>query len=172
MKKILFTSTYFYPYLSGLAEYPLKLASHFSKNYQVTVLTFQHQNDLEKVEQLNSLTVHRVPVHLKVFKGLWNFFYPFTVLKQVIRNDVIFINLPQFEGLFPSLLGRIFGKKTYCIYNCELSFENNFPAETVAFLGNLSAYFSCLFCDKIITYTKNYAQNSSILKYFPKIFPQ
>lgn len=175
MARILFTSTYFYPYISGLAEYPLKIGEHLAKTNQVNVLTYRYDNKLPDSDLKKSLNIYRLPVHLKIFKGLWNFYYPFIALKKVIQSDVVFINLPQFEGVFPAFFSRITGKKTYCIFNCELFFNEGFWAKSAAMIGNLSAIFTCLFSQKIIVNTRDYANNSSILKYFKNktlfIFP-
>ncbi len=165
MKRILITSTYFHPYLSGLTDYPLKIASELAKKHHVTVLTFQHDKKLTRRSIYEGVTIIRVPVQLRIFKGLWNFSYPFISLSLVFQSDIVFINLPQFEGSLPAFFARILGKKVYCIYNCELMFKGFF-AQVAAFVGNASAFATCFFSQTIIAYTNDYATHSPIIKYF------
>ena len=47
--KILFSSTYFYPYISGLTVYPWQILKNLSKTNQVTVLTFNHEKNKKKI---------------------------------------------------------------------------------------------------------------------------
>lgn len=163
---ILLSSTYFYPYLSGLTDYPLALAKHFAKTSNITVLTFQHQRNLAKKTKYKNINIYRLPVHIRIFKGLWNFFYPFLALKEVIKADIILINLPQFEGFILAVWAKLWHKKVYAIYHCELDFNKNIFYKAVARMANFSAQITCVLADKIIVYTKDYALNSSVLKKF------
>jgi glycosyltransferase involved in cell wall biosynthesis len=163
---ILFTATYFYPYLSGLTDYPLKIASYLAKKHQVTVLTFQHQKSLPLKENYQGITICRLPVHWQLFKGLWNWFYPFIALIEIFKTDAVFINLPQFEGFLAAIYGRLLRKKVYVIYHCDLYFSGHSTSQWLAKIANVTAWISCFFCHKIIIYTKDYAQNSKVLKSF------
>jgi hypothetical protein len=62
--KILFFSSYFYPYTSGLTTYPWKILNHLSKTYQVTVLTFNHEKNKKKIffHKINKKFFFRHPV--------------------------------------------------------------------------------------------------------------
>ena len=51
--RILFFSPYFYPYTSGLTVYPLRILKNLTKKNEVTVLTFIHQKDLAKEEEIH-----------------------------------------------------------------------------------------------------------------------
>lgn len=47
--KILVSSTYFYPHISGLTIYPWRILKHLSKTHQITVLTFNHKENKLKI---------------------------------------------------------------------------------------------------------------------------
>ncbi|MFA6005948.1 MAG: glycosyltransferase family 4 protein [Patescibacteria group bacterium] len=164
--KILFTSTYFHPYLSGLTDYPLKIGTYLSKNHEVSVLTFKHTTSLPTNEQYSNLAIARCTPHFRISKGLINIFYPLISFLHVLKNDVVFVNLPQFEGFFPAFWGKIMGKKTYAIYHCELFFEKGVLSKLIEYVANFSAYLTCMLATKVIAYTEDYATNSPILRHF------
>lgn len=163
---ILFTSSYFHPYTSGLSDYPLTIASHFSRNHTVSVLTFQHKEELSQTEQLNNITIYRIQFHIRLLKGMVNLFYPLISLFHVLKNEVIFINLPQLEGKFPALWGWLLRKKTFVIYHCELSFNRGVLYKIAEILSHVSNFITCFCATTIIVYTKDYAASSTVLKYF------
>jgi len=112
---ILFTSTYFYPYLSGLSEYPLQIARNWSDKHKISVLTFQHQKNLVLFENYKKIDIHRVPVHLKISKGLWNFFYPVIAFFYAKKANKIFIN--HYKRIKTSYFEEIFSR-----YICAVIF--------------------------------------------------
>jgi len=164
--KILLTSTYFYPYLSGLTNYPLKLAVYWAKKYEVRVLTFQHDKKLSKEEAYMGFIIRRILVQFKIFKGLWNFFYPVYAWQELKKADIVFVNLPQFEGFVTAFWGKVVRKKLIVVYHCELAFDSGFLAKTAGWAGNVSAFASCFLADKIIAYTRDYAIHSRNVKKF------
>src|SRR3989344_4669588 len=97
--RILFFSTYFYPYISGVTTYPSKVLKHLSKNYQITVLTFRYSKELKTVESKNGIKLVRMPYFFKISKG---FFSPQSLtyfLKYIKKADLVILSIPNFEGL-------------------------------------------------------------------------
>lgn len=166
--KILIGSTYYLPYLSGMTKYQSNLIDYLIKKNAVSILTFKYKNDLLNQEKKGKLTINRIPYHLKISKGLINFFYPLISLKYVLSNDCVIINLPQFEGFWLALWGRILSKKVIIIYHCDLYFNSGFLNNIATFITNISAFCSCLFSNKIIAYSNEYVKDSLVLKYFKK----
>jgi len=69
--KIIFFSSYFYPYTSGLTTYPWKILTYLAKNHQITVLTFNHQeNKLKELKIKNlKLRILYLPYLFRLSKG-------------------------------------------------------------------------------------------------------
>ena len=171
MKKILITSSYFFPYLSGLTTYPYRLAKHWLKEgYQVNVLTFKYKEGLKSTETVEGIKIERLDIHLQLSKGLINFFYPYFAFRSVLRTDIVLVNLPGPENLWPSLFAKLLGKKLIALYHCDLDLKANFFLRVASFITNTSSYISCLFSNKIVNSSKNYAKTSPVLSHFlPKI---
>ena len=165
-KNILITTTYCYPYLSGLAIYPYRIAQHLAKKHKVIILTYKHNVNIKSKKKQNNLLIIRLSSHLGFLKGMVNFIYPYYALKQVQQAEVIIVNLPQLEGIFPALWARLFNKKLYVIYHCDLQLEKSILFKLAAWTVNLSSYLTCLLSQKIITNSQDYAQHSMVLKHF------
>src|SRR3989339_505821 len=167
MKKILITSSFFYPYISGLSLYPFRLGKLLAREgYQVSALTFQHEAKLPVQETIDGVQIHRVRLHLKLSKGLINFFYPLYAWQKVSQHDLIIINCPGIENIWVSLFAKLMNKQTVVLYHCDLSFQNSLFLKLASRIVNLSSYVSCFLAGKIVNSSKNYAQTSPILKPF------
>jgi len=174
--KILFFSSYFYPYTSGLTTYPWKILNRLSKNHQITVLTFNHQkNKLKNLKIKNlKLKIIYLPYLFRLSKGFispQSFFYFF---KEVKNADLVFFNQPNVEGLPLMFLAKIFKKKTFSLFHCFLFNEKksrplvilnlfqDLLNNSIIKLANRIVEFQLLLSDKIVAYTKNYLENFSI----------
>src|SRR3989338_10451474 len=98
-KKILFSLTYFSPYISGLTLYVRNLASQLAEKYfQITVLTMQYDNRLPEIEVLERAKIIRAKTDLRLSKGFISFDFIRHSLKLVRQNEIVVISLPQAEG--------------------------------------------------------------------------
>lgn len=164
---ILVGITYYSPNVSGLTIYAKRLAEGLVKRgHKVTVLTSRFSNSLPKEEVINGVKVIRTPVLLKIGKGVVLPFLFIDILKVIKKYDLINCHLPQFESFIFAIVGKIFGKKVILTHHTDLSgwsgFFNRF-SEVTLWCGQL---FAGLFADKIIPYTKDYADYSWFLKLF------
>ncbi len=165
--KILFTTSYFLPYVSGLTVYVDRISRQLSqRGHLVTILTTQHRRDLPSQERVDGLGVKRVPFLFSVSKGFFMPSYLWVCWQVVADNDVVLVNLPQLEGVIPAIYGRLQGKKVYCIYNCEVFLPKSLFNWTVERLLLLATSFTVSLADKIIVYTTDYANHSRVLPYF------
>lgn len=165
--KILFSQTYYLPYISGLTIYTQRIAKGLAeRGYQTTVLTSQHDTHLPKEEWKNEGKIIRVPVLFKFHKWVFMHFWPIESFRQVRKTDVLICNLPQFESFIPALFAKLLRKKVLVIYTCDVILPRgllNWTAEKALFLGN---FLSAKLADKVITNTNDYANHSPFLLHF------
>ena len=110
--KILFSLTYYSPYVSGLTLYVKRIAEALNKEkYGSTVICIQHERKLPPNDFYNGVRVVRVRPLFRISKGFISFNWIIKCWQEVKRTDVVVINLPQFEGIIPAILGRILKKK-------------------------------------------------------------
>jgi len=167
--KILIELTYYRPHTSGLTIYAERLAKALVKRgHTVTVLTSRYEKNLPMNEVCDGVRIVRVPVFLRISKGVIMPTFGFFATKLALENDVIHLHLPQFDAAGLALRGRLFGKATVITYHCDLQLPKgifNWFANQAVHIMNFAA---CLFANKIVTYTQDYADHSSLLRNFPK----
>ena len=165
--KILLGITYYSPNISGVSIYARRLAEGLaSKGHEVTVITSKYRPFLPEKEKINGVQVVRCPVTFRIGKGVFMLSFPFKVFSLAQKIDVINCHLPQFESFVLAIIGRILRKKVVLTHHTDLSGWKglfNRLAESTVWLGQLIAG---IFCDKIVPYTKDYADYSWYLQLF------
>lgn len=167
--KILIGLTYYRPHTSGLTIYAERLAKALvRRGHAVTVLTSRYENSLPKNEIKDGVRIVRAPVLFRISKGVIMPTFGFLATKLALENDVIHLHLPQFDAAGLAIRGRLFRKPTVITYHCDLQMPKgmlNWFANKAVHIMN---FVSCLFADKIVTYTQDYADHSLLLRRFSK----
>jgi len=165
--KILIELTYYRPHTSGLTIYAERLAKALVKRgHEVTVLTSQFDKSLARDEIMEGVHVVRLPVLLRISKGVVMPSLGRMATKLVKEHDVIHLHLPQIDAAGIALRGRIWKKPTVITYHCDL----HMPWGTMSWLANQGVHFmnnlAALFTNRIVTYTQDYADHSPYLRRF------
>lgn len=150
--KILFYSSYFYPYISGLTIYPKRILEHFSPMHRVTILTFPHGKNLKTEETFNDLNIIRMPYLFKISKGYISPQSLVYFLAEIKKNDLLIVNIPNFEALALVIFAKLFGKKVIAIFHCQVNLGKDFKSKIINFFLNASVYLQLYFSDTIIAY--------------------
>ena len=162
--KILTVLTYYRPHTSGLTIYAERLARALvRRGHEVTVMTTRYDNSLPRAETMDGVDIIRVPVALRVSKGVIAPTFGWVATKLVAAHDVVQMHLPQFDAPGVALRGRIFGKPAVLTYHCDLLLPpglfNRIVNLVVKFQNNMAGILS----NQIVTYTQDYADHSSYL---------
>lgn len=171
--KILIVLTYYRPHTSGLTIYAERLACAFAKRgHQVTVMTTQYDRSLPREELRDGVRVIRVPVAVRISKGVIAPTFGLVATRLVLENDVVQLHMPQFDAPGVALRARLFGKPAVLTYHCDLHLPpglfNRIVDQVVKVQNNLAA----LLADHVVTYTQDYADNSRYLsRYRRKLTP-
>ena len=171
--RILTVLTYYRPHTSGLTIYTERLAKAFARRgHQVTVMTTQYDKSLPREEMMDGVRVIRVPVVLRISKGVIAPTIGLMATKLVWENEVVLLHLPQFDAPGVALRARLFGKPAILTYHCDLKLPaglfNRIVNLVVKFQNNMAA----LLANRIVTYTQDYADHSPYLsRYRRKLTP-
>lgn len=171
--KILTVLTYYRPHTSGLTIYAERLAKAFVKRgHEVTVMTTQFEPGLPREENMEGVRVLRIPVLLRVSKGVIAPTFGWVATKLVAQHDVVQLHLPQFDAPGVAFRARLFGKPAVLTYHCDLDLPpglfNRLVNTVVHFQNNMAGILS----NHIVTYTQDYADNSPFLsRYKSKLTP-
>jgi glycosyltransferase involved in cell wall biosynthesis len=169
--RILVVLTYYRPHISGLTIYAERLAKAWARRgHQVTVLTSRYDPALPEDEVNEGVRIVRAPVMFRVSKGVIMPSFGLLANRLVAENDVVQLHLPQFDAAGVALRGRLLHKPTVITYHCDLFMPPGLLAWTanqaVRVMNNLAA----LSTHRIVTYTRDYAENSAYLnRYMDKL---
>jgi len=169
--KILVVLTYYRPHTSGLTIYAERLCRAWAqRGHQVTVLTSQFESALPLEETQHGVNIVRVPVLFRLSKGVIMPKFGITANRLARWADVIQLHLPQFDAAGVALRGRLLRKPTVITYHCDLRMPPGLMAQAanqaVLLMNNLAGIFT----HRMVTYTRDYAENSEYLtRYMRKL---
>lgn len=167
--RILTVLTYYRPHTSGLTIYAERLAHALVKRgHEVTVFTSQYDPSLPLEEKMDSVQILRVPVALRVNKGVIMPSFGWKVTRQVAEHDVVLIHLPQFDAAGVALRGRLFKKPTVILYHSDILLPPGLFNRLVNFVVDVMNNLAGLFAHKIVAYTQDFADHASYLIRFAK----
>ncbi len=169
--KILIALTYYRPHISGLTIYVERLARALAaRGHQVTVLTSQFDRALAREERIDGVRVRRVPIAMRVSKGVIMPTLGIEATREVLAAEVINLHLPQLDAAGIAARGRLLGRPTVLTYHCDLLL----PPGVVNALANqvvrAANHLAALFAHRIVAYTRDYAVHSPFLaRYLKKV---
>ena len=170
--RILISSTYFYPYSSGLSVYALRLAEGLAeRGHEVVVLTSQYQKDLGELEPYGKFQIARVPVATKLSKGVL-----MPTLHKIGRQwiawaDVVNLHLPQFESVFLSQIAKEFKKPVLVTYHCDLVMGAGWLDRLAGLVTTAISRKVVRDANLIVQNSLDYAENSPVLSlHLEKVF--
>lgn len=171
--KILTVLTYYRPHTSGLTIYAERLAKAFvQRGHEVTVMTTQFEPGLPREEFMDGVRVIRIPVMLRVSKGVIAPTFGWVATKLVAQHDVVQLHLPQFDAPGVAFRARLFGKPAVLTYHCDLNLPPGLFNRLVNFVVHFQNNMAGMLANHIVTYTQDYADNSPYLsRYKSKLTP-
>jgi glycosyltransferase involved in cell wall biosynthesis len=166
--RILFFSSYYYPYISGVTTYPRILFSHLTKSdhHQITTLTFPHQKNLPAEEIDGSVRIIRMPYLFKVSKGYISPVSVLFFLNHARSTDLVILNSPNFEGLWLAIISFLLRKPIITIFHCRVALHSGIYGKVVETFLNISTFIQLLLSQKIVIYTNDYFQSLGFEKLF------
>jgi glycosyltransferase involved in cell wall biosynthesis len=165
--KILFILTYYRPHVSGLTIYVERLARALTaRGHQVTVLTSRYATNLPSEETIDGVRVVRVPVALRLNKGVFMPSFPVHAWHEMKAHEVVSIHLPQVEGAMVALLARWAHRKPIITYHCDLQMPPAWYGKIVDRLTFWDNLLAGQMADTIIAYTQDFADHSPVLSRF------
>lgn len=166
---ILFLLTYYHPHLSGLTIAARNRAEGLAeRGHRVTVICSRHRVDLPEEEVVRGVRVIRLPVGLRVGKGVWMRGYRRCALREANAADALVQCLPvsPLEALGAVAAARRSGTPLLLDYACDLHLPGGWKGrmtEAAVFQGHLSAGRAAR---AIVVSTASYAEASPFLSRF------
>lgn len=166
--RILFFSTYFHPYLSGLTTYPRKILRYLSHSHTITITTFRYSRQLPKHTRDGNVTVCRMGFLFRISKGFISPQSWIKFIKYTRTTDVVILNIPNFEALPLAIIAKFYKKNIISIFHCRVDLRNSLFNRIIAAILNLSVYLQLCLSTTIIIYTEDYFDSLRQEKRFRK----
>lgn len=169
--KLLFSLTYYTPYVSGLTLYVKRLGEALvKKGYKVNVLTMNFDKKQHVRQIVSDVEVVRAGYLTKISKGFISLDWIMKSWQEVRKSDCIIVNLPQFEGIWPAFFGKILGRKVISIYHCEVDLPEGIINNLVERVLYISHFVTLALSDVVVTYTQDFGDSSKLLiRFRPKL---
>lgn len=169
--RILVALTYYRPHVSGLTIYVERLSRALAaRGHLVTVLTSQYDRALPLRAEMHGVQIVRVPVLVRVSKGVIMPTIGLHATRLVPAHDVVSLHLPQLDATGIAVRGKLFRKPVVVTYHSDLILPPsllNWAANRISDLGNHAA---ARLADAMVTYTEDFAQHSPFLsQYLSKV---
>lgn len=119
MTDLLIVLNYYSPYVSGLTNVARDVAEGMSlRGWRVTVVASQHAPELPLEDVVNGVRIVRVPVWLKIGKGVISPAFIPTVRRESLRAKVVNIHAPMLEAGLAATVSRA---PVVLTYQCDVS---------------------------------------------------
>lgn len=165
--KVLIVLTYYHPHVSGLTIYVQRLAAALAqRGHQVTVLTSRYDRTLPTEETIEGVRVVRVPVLLRISKGVIMPSFPWRAWRLIRAHDVVSIHLPQFEASLLALVARLARRPAVLTYHCDLQLPRGWFNRIVDRVVFVSNYLAGRLAQGAVAYTEDFATHSPFLSRF------
>ncbi len=133
------------------------------QGHDVTVLTSQYDPQLPLYDVMDGVKVVRVPVALRISKGVIMPGFGPMAWKLAQRTDAIHLHLPQFDAPGVAMRGRLMNKPVILTYHCDLQLPKGVFNRVVDRLVLVQNHFAGKLADVIVTYTRDYGLHSPFL---------
>ena len=165
--RILTVLTYYRPHTSGLTIYAERLAKALvQRGHEVTVLTSQFEKDLPLEEVQDGVRIRRVPVALRISKGVIMPSLGRLAWEETRKHDALLLHLPQFDAAGLAIRGWLLKKATVIIYHSDLILSSGLFNRFVNFVVNFMNDLAARFTHRISSYTEDFASHSPYLRRF------
>jgi len=169
--KIFIALTYYRPHISGLTIYVERLARVLAaRGHEVQVLTSRYDPALPLFEVRDGVKIRRVPVLMRVSKGVIMPTIGLWATRLAQWADVLWLHLPQFDAAGIGLRGRLFGKPVVLTYHCDIRLPPGLLNRAANVVVHLMDHIAARTADVIVAYTEDYARHSPYLsRYMSKV---
>ena len=159
--------TYYRPHVSGLTIYVERLSRALvERGHAVTILTSRFDPQLRRRECIDGVRIVRVPVVMRISKGVIMPTLGIWASRLVREHDIISLHLPQFDAVGIAARGRLLGRPAILTYHCDLQLPPGAFNRVADWAVSATNYGAGLLSDRVVAYTQDYADHSPLPRRF------
>ena len=165
--KILCSTTYYHPHISGLTVVAQNIAEGLAtRGHTVSVLTSHYDRLLPPAEVFHGVNIVRIPVLCRLSKGPIMPSYVHYALKLIKSHDVVLTHLPTtlLEVLAFSLAACLIRvRPIIVVHNCDVQLPTKGLNTVINAAVSLSSAWMARCADEVVTHSDDYAAHSRVL---------
>lgn len=163
--RILSTVTFYHPHWTGLTAVARRLAEGLAeRGHAVTVLTSRHDRQLASHERLNGVRVVRVPTLGRVSRTVIMPTFPFALVREIARADVVHIHTPMPETPLVAGLARLLGRPIVITHHGDVVMPSwGLANRVIQRVMDAAIMRGMRWADAIVVHTTDYRDHSSFL---------
>lgn len=162
-KKVLIITDYYIPHWTGIAASLSYFIERYYPIYDFSVLTIKHERNLPSRENVSGAHIIRVPYQISFSRAKYSLLFLPAFLSIFNKYNTIFINSPNSNILFITLLSKLFRKRVVIFHQGDLILTKGFLNRLIEKVFDFQTHLSCTLAHAVATYTKDYAEHSRIL---------
>jgi glycosyltransferase involved in cell wall biosynthesis len=162
--RILHLLTYYRPWISGLTIYVERVARGLADaGHEVCVLTSQYDKALPKQENLHGVKVVRVPVAMRISKGVIMPTYGATLRRLLPQYEIAHLHLPQFDGAGIALNAKLYDKPSLLTIHGDIRLPDLPANKIVQRVIDTMNRIAGDNVNRVVSYTDDFARHSAFL---------
>ena len=168
--RILFFSSYFAPYISGLVTWPQRVMTGLVKNspdIKFSVGTFRFEPKLSATATEKNIFITRLNFLFRLSKGFISPQSWFWFGKEIKSHDVVWLNLPCVESLPLAFLAKITGKPIISLCHCEIDLGQAWSQRLLSWVVNWFTQLQLQMSQKVVVSSRDYWQASRFAAVVP-----
>jgi glycosyltransferase involved in cell wall biosynthesis len=163
--RILSTLTFYHPHWTGLTVVARRLAEGMAaRGHTVTVLTSRHDPRLPIRERLNGVRVVRVPTLGRVSRTVIMPSFPFSLVREIARSDIVHLHTPMPEAALVAGIARLLRKPVVITHHGDVVMPaRGIVNRVVQHVMDAVILLGMRLADRIIVHSADYRDHSTFL---------
>jgi glycosyltransferase involved in cell wall biosynthesis/SAM-dependent methyltransferase len=163
--RILSTLTFYHPHWTGLSVVARRLAEGLATSgHSVTVLTSRHDRTLAARERLTGVDVVRVPTLGRLSRTVVMPTFPFALLRELRRADVVHLHTPMPESPLVAGIARLLRKPVVITHHGDVVMPSwGLANRAIQHVMDAAVSRGMRWADAIVVHAADYRDHSSFL---------
>ncbi len=168
--KVLIAADFFYPHWTGISKSLYSMVQQLENQIEFTVLTVKYDKNLKEEEYIGTTRIIREPYLFSLSRAKYSLSILYRFYQEAKKHDAIFINSPCTNILPFTLIATSLGKKIVMFHQGDLILPKTFMNRILENIFDIMTLIAFFLADKVSSYTRDYANQSRVLKPFLKKF--
>jgi glycosyltransferase involved in cell wall biosynthesis len=168
--RVLVGSDFFTPHWTGIVKSIANVIESLTGEIEFTVVTSRYSSELPAQERIGNSVVFREGVFVFLSRCAYSWRAIIRFIREVPRHDAVLISSPCSNVLPFSIIAKLCGKRLVIFHQGDLILAQGFFNRVLEGVFFVSTTIGLALADLVSTFTADYAETSSVLRWFKHKF--